>query len=471
VDLDLGDIQGNILRGFRFAHARHLALGVGDPAGARSLLSELVPGASAPHVTTAEEWDDKPDHALNVALTWPGLQALGVPAATLAAFPPAFQQGAAARAAAPDPDFPNGIGLGDVGPGAPENWIVGGTATPAVHMLLSLYGRSRAGLEEASAGLRASLAQHGVDELSHHDANRLPDGRVHFGYLDGIGQPRIRGGLGRQLADMQPEAETGDFLLGKDYTNVYGGNYIGDLPPALADNATYGAFRVLRQDVAGFEALLEHWGDSAGMDPELVAAKLMGRWRNGVPLTLSPDTDQPDPPIPDEHMNAFDYAPGPGHATYYDDADGRRCPIGAHIRRLNPRGGMVMGKQYSRRLLRRGMPYGPEFEPGQADDGVERGLLGFFICGDIEMQFEFMQRVWANQDFSTHGLRGSREPIVGTQPEGGGRFTIRTADARDPVVLGGLPTLVETRGSVYCMLPGVGGLRYLASLPGTPAGA
>ena len=72
---------------------------------------------------------------------------------------------------------------------------------------------------------------------------------MHFGYKDGIAQPRIKGVPRKELADMQPAAEPGEFLLGRDYSNQYGGNFIGALPPLLADNATYGAFRVLEQDV------------------------------------------------------------------------------------------------------------------------------------------------------------------------------------------------------------------------------
>lgn len=471
MDLDQEDIQGNILRGFRYPHARHFALAVGDAAGGRALIGELLPEAGAPHVSSADEWDDKPVHSMNLGITAAGLTALGVPDPTLATFPSAFQQGPAARAQTVDSDFPNSVGLGDRDDSAPANWVVGGPGTAPVHMLLSLFTKSRDELDDASAWLRGAFARNRVSEVSHHDASRLPDGRVHFGYADGIAQPRIRGGLGRQLADKQPEAETGDFLLGKDYLNAYGGNYLGDVPGPLGDNATYGVFRILRQDVAGFEALLARWSKDTGIDPELLAAKLMGRWRNGVPLTLSPETDQPEPPISPQRINDFDFAPALDHTTYYDDVDGVRCPVGSHIRRLNPRGSMVMGKPYTRRILRRGMPYGPPFEPGQADDGTERGLMGYFICGDIEMQYEFIQRAWVNQDFSTHGLRGTREPIIGLQPAGSGKFTVRTRDARDPLVLGGLPNLVDARGGLYCLLPGIGGLRHIASPPGTAAPA
>jgi hypothetical protein len=110
------------------------------------------------------------------------------------------------------------------------------------------------------------------------------------------------------------------------------------------------------------------------------------------------------------------------------------------------------------------MPYGPPYDPAKPDDDTERGLAGLFICGDLEMQYEFILRVWANEDISTHGLRGTRDPIIGAQDSIGGQFVVRTNDSRDPIVLTGLPRFVTTRGSVYVLIPGIGGLKHLASL-------
>jgi deferrochelatase/peroxidase EfeB len=460
MSIDTADVQGIVLQGYgrRYTCARHFFLGIGTGAGARAFVGELVDGDrdSGLEVRTGARWEqgEEPATCVNVGITWLGLQALGVPSAVLNQFPPAFQQGPAARAQIAEGDD---VGLGDVGESAPERWIMGGPATLTVHMIVSLYAQDPADREHVTGALRDAFTKYRLIERSHRDAARLsrPD-YVHFGYRDGIGQPRIDGGFGNERPDMQPDMPVGDLLLGCDYRNSFEGNYAGDLPAGLVDNATYGAFRILRQDVVAFERLLFEWGQAASMDPELVAAKLVGRWRNGVPLALSPSSDSL---LAEIRMDDFDYVTGANA-----DPLGLRCPIGAHARRLNPRGAVVMGKPHSRRLVRRNMPYGPDFEPNRPDD-EERGLVGYFLCGDLENQWEFIQDVWVNEDLATHGLRGTREPIGGAQPGDDGSFTIRTEDERDPIRLTGLPNLVQTRGSAYCLLPGIGGLRHLASLP------
>jgi deferrochelatase/peroxidase EfeB len=459
--LSLEDIQGNILRGYRCANARHFALAVPNADAGRDFLKELL-SAEAPTVTDAGDWDKKPDYCLNLGVTWPGLAALGVDPTVLAAFPDAFRQGAAARATAPDPDGIRGAGLGDVAESAPETWTLGGPDNPETHLVLSLFTDEHRGprRERLSAALRQLASAHGLQQTWTADADALPGGRVHFGYRDGISQPRIDGAPGRQLDDLQPPLPAGDFLLGAGVTNSWGGNHIGAVPAALGDNATYAAFRILEQDCAAFEATLDLWAAQFSLDREWLAAKLMGRWRSGPSLLTHPDS--PVPPPPERELNRFDYAPSPERPLYFDDAEGERCPAGSHVRRLNPRSAPAMGLRGTRRVLRRGMPYGPPYDPRHPDDGIERGLIGLFMCADLELQYEFVLRVWANQDIGAPGLRGTREPIVGAQPAGSGHFLIPVPDRRQAIVLGGLPTLTRTRGSVYCLMPGLGGLRYLS---------
>ncbi len=453
--IDFDDVQANILRGVNTRHARHFMLAGTSVSGTAQFIGALLDGPG-PRISTAAHWAEKPRYHLTLGLTAPGLAALGLPPALMACFPDSFVAGAAARAAT----------LGDTGPAAPSTWAYGGAG--AEHLVVSVYTdeHRHAAMDAVSRELRGLMAQHGVAELGAFDANAFEGGVVHFGYRDGIAQPRIEGvptKRGEAMPDMQPKASPGEFLLGKGYVNQFLGNWLGDLPPDLGDNGSYGVLRMIRQEVATFEDLLQRVARRYDVDPEWVAAKLMGRWRNGTPLTLAPGPTMP-PPMADARLNEFDYAPTPQHPTYLDDVNGMRCPIGSHIRRLNPRNALVMGKPHTRRIIRRASPYGPAWTPGQADDGKERGLIGYFVCGDVESQFEFLLQTWGNRDFATHGLRGTREPILGPQPLDGGRFVIRTDNPLDPIVISDLPRLTFTRGCLYCFLPGIGGLRRLAAL-------
>jgi deferrochelatase/peroxidase EfeB len=206
--------------------------------------------------------------------------------------------------------------------------------------------------------------------------------------------------------------------------------------------------------------MLDRWSARYSVDREWLAAKLMGRWRSGASLMTHPDG--PDPLPSDAKLNRFDYAPSDEAPTYMDDIDGVRCPVGSHVRRFNPRSSSAMGVRGTHRVMRRGMPYGPPYDPRQPADGIERGLIGLFMCGDLELQYEFVLRVWANQDLGAVGLRGTREPFVGAQPAGGGVFRVPMA-GRSELLLSALPTLTRTRGSVYCLMPGIRGIRELAA--------
>jgi deferrochelatase/peroxidase EfeB len=462
--INLADLQANVVRGYSAKLARHLAVTLGEGACGASLLRDLMPdhGAPWPTVTVADAWQraagQKPAYCLMAGITCGGLRAIGVPPSVLALFPQRFQDGPAQPA-------DRVRKLGDDGPSDPSTWLLGAPAGPAVHLLLSLFihDDNPGLLDELTGQLKELISRHGASLASTHEAKALPEAKVHFGFRDSIAQPRIKGvPRNRPQPDMQPECEPGEFLLGCGYKNQYDGNFLGDIPPELGANGSYGAFRILKQDVASFEALIEETETRYKIDREEVAAKMMGRWRNGVPLTLSPDAAESK--LSDNKINDFDYAPSPDNPNYFDDNQGLRCPLGSHIRRMNPRSGMVMGQPYSRRLIRRAMPYGPDYRHGHDDPTIERGLIGYFICGDLEMQYEHLLLNWANLDFAQPGQRGSRDPIIGAQPKEKGKFVIRVSDTRDPIVLSDVPRWVTTRGSVYCFIPSIGGLRHLASL-------
>lgn len=456
--VDLADVQGNILAGYRATCARHYSLRLQNGPAARALLAELVDGdgTGLPRITTAKRWDTKPSYLFNISWSAPGLTALGLPADQLSALPTAFLQGAgfADRAAA----------NGDTGASSPEFWEIGGARTQ-VHLLLSLYaGTSElAEFELRHSQLIAAFAAHQMTLVHQHEAMAMPHGKVHFGYEDGIAQPRLAGVYQHKPdmppdPDLQPLASVGEFLLGKNYTSVYGGSSLGQMPSDLCQNGTFVAVRVLDQDVAAFENTLDETAQKHWIDREWVAAKLMGRWRDGRPLLPPPATPAANGCAVAHGKNAFDYAPSIAHPDLPNDWDGIGCPVGSHIRRMNPRSSLVAGQPYSRRLIRRGMPYGPAWN--KANPNARRGLFGMFICGDLERQFEFLTQQWANSDFAASGIKGTQDPIIGAQNLSG-TFNITLPAGQAPITVQ-TPRWVTTRGSLYLLMPSINALRWLA---------
>jgi hypothetical protein len=466
--LNYGDIQGTILRGYRVDHARHFVLRVADPANARRVLGSLVDGTPGmPQVTTAERWRVKPVCFLNVGLTCPGLAALGVPQDDLSTFPAAFVRGATAPATAQL--------VGDVGASDPSRWVGGLSDGGAVHLILSLWALvGRGTIDEVSAVLRGAFAG-AFDELSALDADALPDNKVHFGYTDNISQPHVEGAppTKRPRPDRQPVAPAGEFLLGHE--NQYGARYTVT-PEPLSTNSSFAAFRVLDQDVAGFEGFLQTYSAQAGIDAETLAAKVCGRWRTGVPLVLSPDTGTPTPPLPPERINDYDYV---SNDPSTDDTFGYRCPVGSHMRRANPRGEKVVGGGgHLHRIIRRAMPYGPPYDPDRPDQ-QPRGLIGWFINADLTNQFEFVMSQWVNaSDFvmSVPGPGGANpvknisgeDAVLGVNEPSSSSFTLSSPASGTPPwtnrKITGFSPYVTTRGGAYCYLPSITALKYLAAL-------
>jgi Dyp-type peroxidase family len=218
----------------------------------------------------------------------------------------------------------------------------------------------------------------------------------------------------------------------------------------LGRNGSYLVFRKLAQDVAGLRRYLRAHSRGEG-EAEILGAKLVGRWADGTPLALS---DVPDPQL----STATDF----GYAEL--DPHGLRCPLGAHVRRANPRDALTRDAVASmrivnrHRLLRRGVLYGPRLADGTVeDDGIDRGLLFLCINADIERQFEFVQQTWIN-NAKFGGLYDSPDPIAGS---GGGVMTIPQPQLRRRLT--GMPRFVRMLGGGYFFLPSRSALRYLAA--------
>ncbi|MFZ0747650.1 MAG: hypothetical protein WAM85_24815 [Terracidiphilus sp.] len=459
--LELEDIQGIILRGYgSFVHVRHFIVAVADADAARAVVGGLVPAVPATvnptclAVTTAAEWHVKPEYTLNVSFTYEGLSALGIPSTVLAGFAPEFASGAIGCASK----------IFDVGASAPENWEGGMGVASEVHAIFSLFARTAHEMEWRTSELLAAISK--AFRLTHrHDGKALPDGYVHFGYRDGLSQPFLAGGPrpSRPYPDLgvnkDGSSPAGDFLLG--FENTFGNQYSPGIANAsLGRNGSYGAFRILKQEVGSFEEYLATAAPKIGLTPDQLAAKLMGRWRSGVPLALSP---QGTCPIPSDHLNMFLYkSAAPGQAE--PDPMGVACPIGAHIRRGNPRDETVAGFfTQQARVMRRNVPYGPPLNPQQPNDGIERGLIGYFINADFANQFQFLMSQWLNLDNFVGGMISGLDPIAGANSQSSSDFTLPTSPTSS-VKVSAFERFVVTRGSAYCFLPSMTGLRSIASM-------
>lgn len=442
----LCDVQGLILRSYGMDCAAFFLLRVETAAAARRSLGKLP-------IAPATLWDQKPPYCVNVGLTFEGLSALGVGADSLKSFPEEFATGAFARCAE----------VGDVGSCSPEKWEYG-LGQPGLHALVLLFTQDDDIRNTQVAALRqALLGEGGWSETALLPGDVLPGSTAHFGYRDGFSQPTIDCGLGNPVPDKQPVAPLGEFLLG--YPSQFEQfTYPVPTPPQLGQNGSFMVLRILEQDCAAFDALISSAKDRHGIDGELLAAKLVGRWRNGTPLSVSPESDASAQPPQLAELNQYDYAPTPENLSTYDDRRGYRCPIGSHMRRANPRSAMIAGNGGSRhRIVRRGVPYGPPYDPANPNDGIKRGLLGLFIGASIKDQFEFLMSEWINGSTFAPGIYGTTDPIIGNSSPAANKFVVPVENAK-PIVIDDFPRLVTTRGSAYTFLPSISGLRYIAEL-------
>ena len=288
------------------------------------------------------------------------------------------------------------------------------------------------------------------------NTQRLPGDREHFGFRDGIGQPAVRG-MPPKPGEGMPDAGStwrplplGEFVLG--YRAVDGRLPAG--PPSPLDrNSTFLVYRKLEQDVAAYRCFLAGQGQNFPGGEAMLAAKLVGRWPDGTPLELSPDGEDPTIAADSVRLNDFRFG---------SDPEGMRCPIGAHIRRANPRDGLGFhGSLVNRhRIIRRGVPYGPALPEGEMEpDGIERGVLFYAFNASFARQFEFIQSTWLN-DGNALGLGTDRDPVAGSWPETDGPDKM-IVPGGPPRFVAPLPSLVTTKGGEYLWMPGLAALRAI----------
>ncbi|MGW4121331.1 Dyp-type peroxidase [Nocardia sp. NPDC004711] len=443
--LEFDDIQHILLTRVPALTGRYEFLSFTDAAGARAWLAAMAD--RVPSVADLQDSVDTDKQWVSVAFTWTGLRALGVPADALASFPEEFRQGMAARAEV----------LGDAGANHPDHWI-DGTAGDDLHAIVILFARDAAERDRRVAEHDALLAAcPGVTVLSSLDLEAVPPfgyAHDHFGYRDRLSQPVIEGTGEEPTPGSGAPLKAGEFILG--YDDESGPPLDLPQPEVLSRNGTFMAYRRLREHVGLFRDFMAEHGDTAD-EQELVAAKLMGRWRSGAPLVLAPEADDPELGADMSRNNDFNYK--------QMDPHGYAVPLGSHIRRMNPRDTGV--NMQRRRMIRRGATYGPHLPEGTPDDGADRGIAAFVLCASLVRQFEFAQNVWVN-DTSFHELGNERDPIIGNQ-DGTLEFTIPKRPIRKTIT--GIPAFTSVRGGAYFFLPGLRALRYLATLTDIEAAA
>lgn len=303
-------------------------------------------------------------------------------------------------------------------------------------------------------------------------------GHEHFGFLDNISQPGIRG-LTRPLSPIYQPNEAlpgqdliwpGEFVFGYPGQDPEDPVKAGKSPEMAAPwmrNGSYMVFRRLEQKVPEFRRFVTEQAARLGMSPQLLAARMVGRWRSGAPLELAPLRDNPGLGSDDKRNNDFDFA---------EDRFQHKCPFAAHIRKVNPRDDIALAEAQRHRIIRAGIPFGPEVMPGETATKHSRGLM--FVCyqTSIERQFEFIQKNYANNpSFVTGKERPGGggvvvpgfDPIIGQAPGNGPREmdepypNYPVGNRRSPLAIP--QQFVVLTAAAYFFMPSISALRTVLS--------
>lgn len=487
------DIQGLVFHSYRrFPHASYALLRFGtSPAAAQRWLADFVQHDRVDCASPKEVGPvGSPEIRLNIALTYSGLLALGrLDDDTLTTFPAEFVEGLGVPWGDPDtPDHRSRV-LGDVGDSRPAAWNWGyQDSDRRVDVLLLGFARDAVHLNEQikawiGAGVAGGAIAGGLTLSGRLPRDPAQPNREPFGFVDGISQPLLKGASSRRRGMYAPqpaiqEVDDGELLMGyRDGTRQIAQgptvraalDLANVLPVALSDsgrhdlgfNGTYLVFRQLAQDVKRFADACHDGAQALGLSEDHVAALVVGRWRDGSPLISAPVAPNP-------HLSK---APAANDFTYRHDPHGERCPMGAHIRRANPRDSLGDDPANSlrivnrHRILRRGRLY----ESGSG----ERGLHFIGLNASISRQFEFIQQNWIN-DATFGGLCGEDDPLIGSRqpPADASDYTVPPPpENRVSRRLPHLRRFVTVRGAGYFFLPSLSALRYLSNAAPAPASA
>lgn len=466
---DLDDVQALVRSGFgSLGAARYILLRISEPSRAKAWLAQLEP-TRACHIGAGQEIL----RVLQVAFTRAGLIAAGFACAEIETLAPEFLDGMAS-------DERRSHRLGDVGESAPEKWQWGvGKTEP--HVLIALFAK-KAMIADWAPGVEADALANGFALVaSFESCPASEDGSAAhepFGFADGLSQPEIDWNetlavTGAVNRDYRPGVALGEILLG--HANEYvaiAGDAAG---PLVQRNGSYLVYRQLEQDVTGFWRWAAELAGAEGA--RWLAERMVGRCIDGSPL------------------QGLANGGGPNDFLFKDDPDGVGCPLGAHVRRANPRSGDdplgrrgflrdlissvgLEGKAAAdaiastrfHRILRRGRSYGATLTPEEAmrpeQPRVEAGLHFLCLNASLARQFEFVQGAWLMSP-TFGGLSQEGDPLLGNRypfPDGRRTDLFRYRDAQGvPRIAQGMPRFVSVRGGAYFFLPGIAGLKSIAS--------
>jgi Dyp-type peroxidase family len=503
--LELDDIQGNIIGGFNKDFQDFVFLKFKSEAAARAWIQEIssdgnddgVAASSSDQVLKfnarfkalkAEgkdpgkfieaEWT-------SLSISFAGMQALGIAPGDLAQFPHEFKEGMAKRSQI----------LNDTGASDPSTWIAPFDSPQDVHALLTVAADSEAQLQLRLANILATpafiAAAHNLLVIEGRTRMDVPGqaGHEHFGFKDGVSQPAIRGidppddpvGDPNQGHPGQDLLYPGEFVLGYPKQipfhkpGVDGPNpdpgHISTSGPAWTKNGSYLVFRRLLQDVPAFQSQLVSLAAANGIHPDLMGAKLVGRYKSGCPLEAreyQPLPFQVSPTDPEGfHPGVADSDALNNDFEFGDDKLGAICPMASHIRKAYPRDEETghgpddsEPETQTHRLLRRGIPFGGSFGAvvnGAASD--PRGLVFQCYQHSIKHQFEFVQQSWVNNASFPPGANGGtpgEDPIIAQSPSG--PFQL---DPTQPNIT--VAHFVTTSGGEYFFTPSISTLQAIGN--------
>jgi Dyp-type peroxidase family len=465
--LAMANIQGNVVAGFNKNHQTLLYFRIDDPRAFKPVVAEL-----GHWVATADEvlafnrlfkrMRDRRGDAVTVKSTWINLAFSFAGLSKLRRDAEHFR----------DPWFRDGL-VGPPARGAPESWKVSDRGDRAADVLIIVAGDEKHDVDCEVRRVGNLVEGRGATFVGQDEGKARCDGLVgheHFGFLDGISQPGLRGRASEDPTDvLTPRQNLADPDEGKPGQElIWPGEFVFGYPaqigsrdgvepggdasfdgagtpqvPVWARDGSYLVFRRLRQDVFRFHRFLHDQGMRLRTSPEAVGARLVGRWRSGAPIMRARAGDDRELANDDCANNHFlfqqdarpvpqgrdDQCPFDRFQLAEADPPGFVCPLNAHIRKANPRDDVVeVAGRRLHRMLRRGIPFGdpsPSTPDRPRDDGEERGLLFLAYMTSIDRQFAFVTDQWIEnahfpaRDAGTDALLGRRDWIVLT---GGGNY-------------------------------------------------